>query len=376
MYKVGYKIDGVGPLIPNKLKALDGANWNVNRLSFHWRENELDYYDAAVGFTKQPMEDFESLMLKRALKLRSEYRWLALWYTGGSDSQTILELFAKYNIPLDEIVFYNRTYNPYPQWDYEVQQIRNGQLWYQKINPRVKITELEVGYENALDFYNQYGEEWIYHPLAKNFERYSKSIRPHMCERNRRELDKPGVINITGMEKPRLILYDNKWYTCFFDSQESSEVNSPGFYSFFWNDLELYTKQCYMLINWYENRPDFDESFLHRVQSIECGDLYIEYCKAAGRVIPKSQFLAGGWSKHQADPNHIMYESKTQLSYIEKDQQHIHKIYKAGVKFMDDYGSGAYKKTMLSKQYFIKQYQPNVNSTLSRTLPGSTLLVP
>jgi hypothetical protein len=315
-------------------------------------------------------------MLKRALKLRSEYRWLALWYTGGTDSQTILELFAKYNIPLDEIVFYNRTYNPYPQWEHEVDQIRAGHKWYQRINPNVKITELDVSYKNALDFYNKYGEEWIYHPLAKGFERYSKSIRAHICERNGRELDVRGVINITGMEKPRLTFYDNKWYTCFFDVQEVDEVNAPGFYNFFWDDLDIYSKQCHMLIDWYESRSDFTEDFLHRMQNIECGDLYTEYCRAVGRVIPKSLFLAGGWSKHQADPNNSMYESRGQLVWAETEQKTAFNHYSEGVKFVDNYGGGAYRKVMLSKQYYVRDHHPNVNSTLSRTLPGSTLLVP
>ena len=47
---------------------------------------------------------WKELLKNKCLNLREHNNYLRLWYTGGADSQTILNTFVNNNIHLDEII--------------------------------------------------------------------------------------------------------------------------------------------------------------------------------------------------------------------------------------------------------------------------------
>ena len=63
-------------------------------------------------------------MLKsHALKLREKYKYLRLWYSGGSDSQTVLNTFVDNKIHLDEIAIVRMS--PIDNFDHDSEQEQN-----------------------------------------------------------------------------------------------------------------------------------------------------------------------------------------------------------------------------------------------------------
>lgn len=67
----------------------------------HWDFNESVF--SLVDWTVEPTEDILTLYKQRAEQLRHQYDYIVLMYSGGSDSQTILESFVDNNIHLEEI---------------------------------------------------------------------------------------------------------------------------------------------------------------------------------------------------------------------------------------------------------------------------------
>ena len=68
---------------------------------------KFDFYDSIYSkfdWTTEPAETLEQLYCRRALELRAEYDYLVLHFSGGSDSNNILDTFIKNRIPLDEVL--------------------------------------------------------------------------------------------------------------------------------------------------------------------------------------------------------------------------------------------------------------------------------
>lgn len=57
-----------------------------------------------VDWTKEPLESLATLSAQRAFQLRSKYNYIILYFSGGSDSTSVLNTFLRNNIPIDEIV--------------------------------------------------------------------------------------------------------------------------------------------------------------------------------------------------------------------------------------------------------------------------------
>ena len=70
----------------------------------HWDFNEavFDSYD----WTVEPQEDILELYRQRAQQLRERYDHIVLIYSGGADSETVLQSFVNNNIRLDEVASY------------------------------------------------------------------------------------------------------------------------------------------------------------------------------------------------------------------------------------------------------------------------------
>lgn len=63
-------------------------------------------YDS-IDWTIEPSESLEELKKQRAIQLRDKYDYIILYFSGGSDSITVLNSFLKNNIFLDEVVIYS-----------------------------------------------------------------------------------------------------------------------------------------------------------------------------------------------------------------------------------------------------------------------------
>jgi len=256
--QVGWQVGG--RYYDVKLAALRASSEN-HPVSFHLFDETFDRLD----WTVEPRESWNSLLRRRAEQLRSAYDYVRLWYSGGSDSHTMLLAFLDNDIHVDEIAMYRCS----PIDDFSgpgssetnevalpfVESIR------ERI-PKTKITLLDIGREQYERVYLT--DEWLEFANVMRFRPYSRKydylffpelLRP--AEEGRSHCD------VAGWEKPRMEMRDGQFYASFWDRQISGDIGSP-FTEFFYvtpRFPELQLKQCHLLKNWVkENCRSFKES--------------------------------------------------------------------------------------------------------------------
>lgn len=85
-----------------KLEAIEHMQRSGTHLHWDFNESVFSSYD----WTKEPAEPILDLYRRRAEQLRAKYDYIALFYSGGADSETVLQSFVDNDIKLDEIVSY------------------------------------------------------------------------------------------------------------------------------------------------------------------------------------------------------------------------------------------------------------------------------
>lgn len=325
--QVGWYVDDA--FFDNKVKALEHCDWQPEKIKFHYKNEQLANYD----FSIEPKQSWNELLLSSCLRLRDSADHISLWFSGGGDSSTILKTFAENNIRLDELIFYDRVYKVYDYWETESAYTKKQMQEFRKLQPHCKLTVLNIDYDNAEDFYKKFKDQWIYQPYANI--RFSKNLRWHFIDRHvdlKKSIDKGNRIDIFGRDKPKCILWDDKWWLTFFDSFEYDTYHA-GFHHFYWDDLDILCKQAHMAINFFETDND-PESFCHRVQKNTPGPVYLEYCRAIGRDIPIDDFIAQGWNKGSNNPAAPGYESAKILSHAKTTAKEIYQHYTGGFEYI------------------------------------------
>ena len=69
--------------------------------ALHWRFQEDQF--AQHDWTQEPQETLWDLYTERAHQLRNQYRYIILLYSGGADSENVLQAFERNGIMVDEI---------------------------------------------------------------------------------------------------------------------------------------------------------------------------------------------------------------------------------------------------------------------------------
>ena len=93
----------VGPAkFYSKLEAIEAHT--KTGIHPHWDFNEEVF--SSIDWTKEPSETILELYGQRAKQLREKYDYIALMYSGGADSDTVLCSFLDNDIKIDEVATY------------------------------------------------------------------------------------------------------------------------------------------------------------------------------------------------------------------------------------------------------------------------------
>ena len=209
----------------------------------HWHFNDAEY--SKVDWKTNPGNTLSKLYKNRAVALRKKYDYLVLFYSGGSDSVTILNTFIEHNIPIDEIAScYSKKGSDSSYFNEEIEKVvlPNVNASCEKTGARFRLidqTDMITGMNDPM---------WYVH--TNNF------ITPNCVTRARFRDLIPEYKNmiasgmkvgfIWGRDKPRIICdEDHKFYTEFIDAVDNN--TSPysqnqahrGWYDeFFFHDPE------------------------------------------------------------------------------------------------------------------------------------------
>jgi len=357
-----YQVDG--QKTSNTLQAWEWAKGNRDKIHFYWADDEHKKYD----WTKEPIETFDELVDQRVKELRDSHSYLCLWYSGGYDSQTILDSFVRTGTRLDEILIFGRPWiKPVNGINIEQEDPKNYALFVKKnFQPWLKITIVNMEADTASKFYKKHGSDWIYHDVG-HYPWFSKTSRQTMdrFQDNFKSLTEIiGRRDIEGSDKPFVDLRDGKWYIAVNDKMFNwhMDVNRDLFYVSP-QATKIYIKQVWLAIKWFEKQPQCNHEFVHKIQSQKHDDLtYQSWNLGFGRKMSQSRFEKVGYIKRYFNSSSETHESYWLKDYVYKDNEDIFKIWKNGLQYInqtykDIWSPGTGFPTVLGKQIYIKDFK-------------------
>ena len=276
-------------LAPNDMSNIDNGFYRCNNKAFPSKVNALLYsktinkpiewvfhddvystYDWGV----EPTDSLDELYDRRARELREKYDYLILSFSGGSDTNNILECFIRQGLHIDEIVTNhisrvtrsttildsaNQSSSIFAA-EHELQAIPRLQYIHKHL-PKTKITVLDVSdvvFNGIKD-----DVSWVLdkndHLSVGQLFRYNYFHFGDM----KRQFDKDlRVAIITGTDKPRTYIQDDCLYLYFLDSvanittiddfnKEYTNITNELFY---WSaeTAPMICKQAHVIKRWLE----------------------------------------------------------------------------------------------------------------------------
>jgi hypothetical protein len=355
--------------VTNKLQAIELANYDTAKITYSWLENRLDQ----VNWTIEPDECLNDLVDRHVNRIRNLYDHVALHWSGGYDSYTILKAFVRNNIKIDELIIYSRDW-----WNRGILDLDN-QMAIDSANfvkthwmPELKITQIKWGDKNMLvKHFNKTGLDWIYTNGGQSkINQNSRAILGTQNDDVIRTHERSGrSIQLNGIDKPRVNLRNGQWYSVRSDSCVFQEADDWSLH--FWYLPDLYLKQTWMMIRWLETLEQISHEFVHRLQGNGIDDfLYMQWNLALNRELPLFSYLqgrntksvfAGAWAE----------ETKDLIDNIQISDPELYRCWLTGVEqietVLSQVKSLGKSNVIMSKEYFIKPFEPRA-ITLATTV--------
>ncbi len=235
----------------NKLQALEACQSSRENLRFWF----FDEAFSSLDWMQEPEEDWHSMLGKRAWQLREIYDYIRISYSGGVDSQTILNTFLREGIFIDEIIMYRQS--PVNKFeDYSNIEINEVALPFLKSVENqlrgTKITIRDWGIEHW-DRYFAY-DGWQYESPSLDFRTSGNLLTSNLFpdEVDYGVYDHPRgrlMCNLKGEQKPRITKRKNRYFAYYSDAALAGTVGDQHVDSFYLTPdyPELHLKQCHLL---------------------------------------------------------------------------------------------------------------------------------
>jgi hypothetical protein len=236
----------------------------------------------------EPAQTLDELYDKRSRELREKYDYIILSYSGGSDSNNILESFLRQGLHIDEIVTNHMSgatskmtvLNPAVKdsWNFAAEhdlQAMPRLKYVSEKSPRTKITILDVSGDVRNSMLGFDDVDWVLHrndhlSIGQLF-RYNYfhfgSIK--------KQLDKNLKVGIiVGLDKPKTYLDKDNNFMMFFNDATANITTIDDFNTdydntsvelFYWSPeaADILCKQCHIIIRWLEKSPRMQEVWKH-----------------------------------------------------------------------------------------------------------------
>jgi len=235
------KVSGVynvnGRFFSSKIKSLLYATMVNQPVSFYYYDEVWDKTIETYKYT--PDVNLLDMYRIRAEQLRSQYDYLVLHFSGGSDSTTVLESFILNGIKLDEVYVKwplkllnsqvytpnNKDFNPtnmLSEWDFSIKPKLD---WLRSVHPEIKIV-VEDWTDDLYQFNTNQITEELFLKHNQNFGLVN-FIFSEMLSKSSMEMQERGmkVGHVYGAEKPLLVYKDESFYTYYSDAS----TNAVGF---------------------------------------------------------------------------------------------------------------------------------------------------
>jgi hypothetical protein len=351
----------------NKLQAIESAGGDIKNVELYFCDDEHKKYD----WTVEPKQDIHWLIDRRIIALRNEYDHVCLWYSGGFDSHTLLNSFIRTKSKLDEVIIYGKPWIKDPiniEHKFASDYIK---VIKEKIYPDLKVTVVNITDKIHQGLYKKFGSDWIFNDCQNSFA-YVKASRGLSLQYQPEFINlkyQKGRIDICGTDKPRVDLRDGKWYASMSDNTVMGWFDSECDLFYMCPDAtEIYIKQCWNVIKWFETFPQCSHNFVHEVQGQQHHTYYSSWNKAIGRDDVFHEVAMNGLQKkfYRQGTNSLdsIHYLKSNNFNSESDS---YKIYSTGLTYLktkhkDIWSDEKGFPVVMSNPIYIKDFEPSFDT--------------
>lgn len=229
----------------NKFQAAHHAAKNNTEMQFVLYDNAFD----KVDWSKEPSLSWDALLDIRANQIAAKNKPIVFYFSGGTDSLTIYEVFKRNNIHIDVVWMRAWTFGDEQAAQIPVRELMQNDF-YDKTTKIIIQDGDELMSEKAYS-----NEDWIWNQGMRH--QYG-IIGSDLNSNNEiaQVLGTDDFIAIIGFEKPRLLFTSQGVYSYQEDENYVRPMADPRFDCFFISpDLpELHVKQSYMMLNYIKSK--------------------------------------------------------------------------------------------------------------------------
>jgi hypothetical protein len=265
-----YKSDGVK--FYSKYEAM--CLGTPSKTTWHYNDQLFSSFD----WKKPSMMPLSELYRRRAEQLRNDYDYLILMYSGGADSENILDTFVTNNIHLDEVCHYVISTAPGISND-EINNVAS--IKTRNYIDKYKLKTIQRFFDiapNIINFFdNKKNMDFFYWVNAMGYVPFTKPKAGTILDSGVRlwqELatsgKKIGIIH--GVDKPRLIKRDDRLFFSFSDNcnnyfnikdQQLNSISSYATDELFYHSphvtcANIIIKQCHVIKDFIQNQIAVD----------------------------------------------------------------------------------------------------------------------
>jgi hypothetical protein len=266
-FSVGYYSVGQRKYADKISALIEGTRSNIHP-EWNFHRDVFDKY----SWSNRSYLPIKELYRQRALSLREKYDHLTLYYSGGSDSYTVLRSFLDNNIRLDEV---------YVRWAVKslaklpvdaVNKDASNMLseWELVIKPDLKY--LAIHHPDIKITVDDFSDEIIptltsltehdIHNMGVDYLGIGAFVRLKKSSQNHLRALSQGKTSaaIIALDKPRLIKKDNRAYIYFLDivANMMGSHRNKHVEAFYWSPdcPDLIREQGHLLFDFFRNRPE------------------------------------------------------------------------------------------------------------------------
>lgn len=362
----------------SKFEAIEYSQRHNCKVQWIFNDPVFDAYNWAV----EPTESLQELYRARAQQLREKYDYLVLFYSGGADSDNILDTFVGNQIQLDEVVSYmgyEATGDKYDHYNGEIFNVAIPKVDRIRVTqPTLRHTVIDTS-QMTVDFFNhqQTKFDWIYlvnhYANPNNVSRRDiRTSQPHwlkMYSEGKR------VGFIFGSEKPRVKNINGKFWFAFEDvidpavpSQSQIANNAWEFNElFYWTpDMPLIPiKQAHIVKNFLKRKFSVSDPVFYQNTDRSCVFTVVDQ-KICWMTIPTiNSLIYPNWQPvpFQAKPPSLIFSLRDTWFFNLPDNDPAKYAWKTGLWHRWNSSPKQYKvdpnniawgfKTLPSKPYYL-----------------------